>query len=700
MSKNAYITNFGINANILGIECSLKVSKGVVEDRSYHIDISGKDFIACGAVGCTFLATQISPAKSEKVLVKFEKGFNVSNSKLKLSKMFDLVQYVNETEQGILPDVYGISLLYPQKHTQLYVNLVSLLTQLRNVNTKYKQKSSTFLQFISPGSNLIDETNTPVINNPLYFIVMEYIKDRSGNACPTWRDVFNSINQKVGNTYSANSPAQPSRGFLVNKTIKLINDPKNHIYKKLIIDLYKKIYKLHSLNVIHGDLHGENILCLPDNTIRLIDFGRFDNGNKGWVDEYKTNYPGLINDIKFWYDLGEYIVKVESKPKPISTIKPQSGKNNLIKFHIRSDVFSYPAIWAEATRTLHKNWKQQSLMRYNKDGQLDIHNLYRTDCTIMSLALLDWPYRLIKEEQSKIINSKQRKLGKSMDEIIDIISKVHPNVNRANIRIERYNYTSTENLIKLYKSIFSKIDNSSGVLVNVYPIGKIYGHAVVFAKDPYGTPIILDAQQGVKFNYEVVKVTKAKDMEIEGHEIIDEMEIDGDDYDEITVKKPVGLYGRYGLGVLEKKEQGGREQIRYLAERFSNYGDLILFVSSKPELDKVFCWDYSKKPPIVVPYNPATYQEIRPQGYPTLRDQLKFLGEVDVYKLKNDSQLPRADDDPVFFGKLKKKKKKYTRRKKPSKLRKLSSKIKTALSSLKENKKKKKKKKASRTKRR
>ena len=49
-----------------------------------------------------------------------------------------------------------------------------------------------------------------------------------------------------------------------------------------------------------------------------------------------------------------------SKPVtvPVSTIKPQSGKNNLIKFHIRSDVFSFPAIWAEATRTLHKNWKQ------------------------------------------------------------------------------------------------------------------------------------------------------------------------------------------------------------------------------------------------------------------------------------------------------------------------------------------------------
>ena len=29
--------------------------------------------------------------------------------------------------------------------------------------------------------------------------------------------------------------------------------------------------------------------------------------------------------------------------------------NHLIKFHIRSDVFSFPAIWAEATRTLHKD---------------------------------------------------------------------------------------------------------------------------------------------------------------------------------------------------------------------------------------------------------------------------------------------------------------------------------------------------------
>jgi len=63
------------------------------------------------------------------------------------------------------------------------------------------------------------------------------------------------------------------------------------------------------------------------------------------------------------------------------------GLNHLIKFHMRSDVFSFPAIWAEATRTLHKDWKRLSKKRYDKDGNIDVHKLHRTDCVIMSLAL-------------------------------------------------------------------------------------------------------------------------------------------------------------------------------------------------------------------------------------------------------------------------------------------------------------------------
>ena len=56
----------------------------------------------------------------------------------------------------------------------------------------------------------------------------------------------------------------------------------------------------------------------------------------------------------------------------------------------------------------------------------------------------------------------------------------------------------------------------SGVLVNVYPNGVSQGHAVVFAKDPYGNAVIFDAQSGVKFIEEEVDKKRGKDdMEVD-----------------------------------------------------------------------------------------------------------------------------------------------------------------------------------------
>ena len=322
------------------------------------------------------------------------------------------------------------------------------------------------------------------------------------------------------------------------------------------------------------------------------------------------------------------------------------GLNHLIKFHMRSDVFSFPAIWAEATRTLHKDWKRASKKRYDKDGNIDVHKLHRTDCVIMSLALLDWPYGIIKKEQSIIINSKHREVGKTGEEIVDIISRSLPLVTMKNTRFVSIKYSTIDELIILYKNIFDQLENMSGVLVNVYPNGVSQGHAVVFAKDPYGNAVIFDAQSGVKFIEEEVDKKRGKD----------DMEVD--ETPEL-VKKPIGLYGRYGIGIIEKKEQGDREQIQYLAEHFSGWGDVVLIVCSNPELEKVYCWDYEQNPPTVVPYDPKTYKEIRPvinDGKPmTLKDQLKYLGKLNVYKLKNDKQLPRKDNGPVFLGKLKKK---------------------------------------------
>jgi len=374
-----------------------------------------------------------------------------------------------------------------------------------------------------------------------------------------------------------------------------------------------------------------------------------------------------------------------------------SDIEHLIKFHMRSDVFSFPAIWAEATRKLHKDWKRASQKKYDKDKDIYIHRLHRTDCVIMSLALLDWPYGIIKEEQSIIINSEHRARGKSGEELVDIISRSLPLVNRGNITYVRKPYSTVDELIKLYRSIFDQLENRSGVLVNVYPVGVDQGHAVVFAKDPYGKAVIFDAQSGVKFIEEEVEQQRSEgDMEI-------------DETPEL-VQKPVGLYGRYGIGIQEKKEQGDREQIRYLAEHFSGagWGDVVLFVCSDPELKKTYCWEYEQNPPIVIPYDLKTYKEIRPVGYPTLKDQLKYLGKVDVYKLKDDIMLPRKDNGPVFFGKIQKNSKKKKKKKnKPSKNKKnnKSSKMKSFISSVRnkrtsKKKKKGKKRKPSRTMRR
>ena len=360
--------------------------------------------------------------------------------------------------------------------------------------------------------------------------------------------------------------------------------------------------------------------------------------------------------------------------------------NHLIKFHIRSDVFSFPAIWAEATRTLHKDWKRLSKKRFDKDANIDAHKLHRTDCVIMSLALLDWPYGIIKKEQNIIINSEHRKRGKTSKEIVDIINRSLPLVTNENTNIIFIKYTTIDELIKLYIYFFKQLENCSGVLVNVYPNGVEQGHAVVFAKDPYGNAVIFDAQTGVKFNEE--KVFKKRGP--------DDMEVDESPK---VVKKAVGLYGRYGLGNIEKKEQGDREQIQYLAEHFSGWGDVVLIVCNNPELEKVYCWDYGQIPPRVVPYDPKTYKEIRPvspDGKPmTFKDQLKYLGKLKVYKLEDDKQLPRKVNDPVFFGKIKrknKKKKKDSKKAKPKKNK--SSKMKSFVSSLRNKLKSKKKKKS------
>ena len=396
------------------------------------------------------------------------------------------------------------------------------------------------------------------------------------------------------------------------------------------------------------------------------------------------DWDSLLNDIDLDEDSDMELDDVE-------------GQNHLIKFHMRSDVFSFPAIWAEATRTLHKDWKRESKKRYDKDGDIDVHKLHKTDCVIMSLALLDWPYGIIKKEQSIIINSKHRVRGKSGEELVDIISRSLPLVTKQNTSFVSIRYTTTDELIKLYKSIFDQLENRSGVLVNVYPVGVDQGHAVVFAKDPYGNAVIFDAQSGVKFIEEEVEKKGGND----------DMEVDEPPE---LVNKPVGLYGRYGIGIEEKKEQGDREQIRYLAEHFSGagWGDVVLFVCSDPELKKTYCWDYEQNPPTVCPYNPETYKEKRPVGYPSLKDQLKYLGKVDVYKLKDDKKLPRKDNDPVFFGKIKKenkKKKKDSKKDKPKKKKKKPSKKKSFISSLRnkimsKKKKKGKKRKPSRTRRR
>lgn len=45
--------------------------------------------------------------------------------------------------------------------------------------------------------------------------------------------------------------------------------------KQYIPEIKRQIEKMHSLGIIHGDLHGNNIVINPDtNDVRLIDFGK------------------------------------------------------------------------------------------------------------------------------------------------------------------------------------------------------------------------------------------------------------------------------------------------------------------------------------------------------------------------------------------------------------------------------------------
>ena len=73
----------------------------------------------------------------------------------------------------------------------------------------------------------------------------------------------------------------------------------------------------------------------------------------------------------------------------------------------------------------------------------------------MSLALLDWPYGIIKKEQNIIINSEHRKRGKTSKEIVDIINRSLPLVTNENTNIIFIKYTTIDELIKLYRDILN-----------------------------------------------------------------------------------------------------------------------------------------------------------------------------------------------------------------------------------------------------
>ena len=376
MNKDAYITNIGTdNDKILGIECVLKQEKSKSNNEfKYHINVVD-DFISCGAVGCTFLANQISPSLKKKILVKFEKGYNVSNSPLTLSKMFDIVRKVNKNTINILPEVYGLSLALP--NTPIYNMLSQYLSEICSLNKKYSDISRQFLYFVNtknPADR--DEQNIPLMNNPLYFIAMEYIENSI-----TWLEVFNEIELKlVGD---------------IEKGVEFILKNNNHY--ELVKDFSIKIDKLHEMGVIHGDLHGGNILCLPDNTIRLIDFGRFsENKIVSWKDE--ENQHGLWKILKYWYDVFKLAnlrgvdyttidVGKDWKLDDKISEKSKYDKDYLypLSIRVRSDIFE---------RKVSKGIKELNKQVYDVFGTQP-----RTDCGAMVLASLGWPKSKIKVYQ-------------------------------------------------------------------------------------------------------------------------------------------------------------------------------------------------------------------------------------------------------------------------------------------------------------
>ena len=371
-------------------------------------------------------------------------------------------------------------------------------------------------------------------------------------------------------------------------------------------------------------------------------------------------------------------------PSDISSII----RSNLIQFHMRSDVFSTQPVWVEATRELHLNWKDHNLTKFKedkkvinlqgaeaavmktkqavvaleskpvrpedleearkalkdarvaqrvalKDAQVAAANIKaavelrdneRTDCTIMSLALLGWPYGVIKEYQLSVINSPHRKAGTSVDELQLILAKAFHR-NKDVIAIGRFDCYTKGQLMDLYSKIWENIDPGNGIIVLMFPRGEVKGHAVVMAKDPHGNAVIFDAQNGVQ--------TASR-------------------------KTPI-VWGRLGFGTNETKEMkraqrkgGPMGRIEYFAGLlFDDFSDIMIPMTDGL-LNKVYSWDYSGEEPIIVEYD-SSKGPVRPEDMPTLKEQFSFLGSIEGngkgYKLKSGKSLQRGDNDPVFFGK-------------------------------------------------
>ena len=369
-------------------------------------------------------------------------------------------------------------------------------------------------------------------------------------------------------------------------------------------------------------------------------------------------------------------------------------RRNLIQFHMRSDVFSTQPVWVEATRELHLNWKDHNLTKFKEDKKVinlqgaeaavmktkqavvaleskpvrpedreearkalkdarvakrvalndakvasakfkeaeELRDNERTDCTIMSLALLGWPHGVIKEYQLSVINSHHRKAGTPVDELQLILANAFHRV-KDNITIGRFDCYTKGQLMDLYSKIWENIYPGNGIIVLMFERGEVKGHAVVMAKDPHGNEVIFDAQNGVQ--------TANRETPI--------------------------VWGRLGFGTNETKEMkraqrdfkrhnDGREmgRIEFFANLlFDSLSDIIIPMTDGL-LNKVYSWDYSGEEPIIVEYD-SSKGPVRPEDMPTLKEQFSFLGPIEGngkgYKLKSGKSLPRGANDPVFFGK-------------------------------------------------